>query len=57
MNVTRFALALGLSLVTVVGIAGQGRNAQLVILDATVDVGAAGSTALYCPRPFSRRKP
>ena len=36
MNITRLALALGLSLVTVAGVAGQGRNAQLVILDAKV---------------------
>ena len=36
MKVRHLALALGLSLVMVVGIAGQGKNAQLVILEAQV---------------------
>ena len=53
MRVTRLALALGLSLVTVAGAAGQGRNAQLVILDAKV----TGNTLTVTSMNFGSGRP
>ena len=46
MNVTRVALALGLSLTMVAVIAGKGPKRQLVILDAQVDLAAPGGPQL-----------
>ena len=46
MKVTRLALALGLSLLTVAVIAGKGPTAQLVILNTTAHVDALGDLEL-----------
>ena len=46
MKVTRLALALGLSLAVVAVIAGKGPGGQLVILNTTAHVDAAGDLEL-----------